>query len=121
MLAALLGDDTGMLYFLEEPEAGTHPTRLDLLVGLVENRVRFAGVQVIATTHSPQLLGYLSDESLVHALVAYQKDRESSQHLRRLYDFPDAEELIREQDIAELFAMGWFENMVAVSEEVTAE
>jgi len=117
LLAALLGDDSGMVYFLEDPETGLHPTRLHLLVGLIESRVEAGAIQVIATTHSPQLLGYLSDESLNDVLVAYRKDRQSSQHLRRLYDFPNAEQLVREQDVSELHSTGWFEDMIAFEDE----
>jgi len=113
LLAALLWDDSSMLYFLEDPAVGLHPTRVSLIVGLIESRVGYGALQVIATTHSPQLVGYLSDESLVHALVAYRKKSQLNQGLRRLYDFPNAEQLVKEQDVSELYSSGWFEHMIA--------
>ncbi|MCL2825183.1 MAG: hypothetical protein FWD57_14430, partial [Polyangiaceae bacterium] len=69
------------------------------------------------TTHSPQFVGYLSDESLVHALVAYRKDGVSGQRIRRLYDFPKAEKLVMVQEVSDLFASGWFETMIAFEDE----
>ena len=60
-LAAFLGPHRSSFYFFEELENGIHPTRLSLLLDLIENQVKNKGIQVVATTHSPQLLGRLSD------------------------------------------------------------
>ena len=70
-LASFLGPDTPSFYFFEELENGIHPTRLNLLLDLIENQVTTKNIQVVATTHSPQLLGCLSKESLEHASLVY--------------------------------------------------
>ena len=53
MLAALLGPDPARLYFFEEIDNGIHPSRLNLLIDLIEQQTAKGEIQVIATTHSP--------------------------------------------------------------------
>ena len=79
ILAALLGPEPASFYFIEELENGIHPTRLSLLVDLIESQTKRRGIQVVATSHSPLLLQFLSQESLEHASLVY-----------RLPDHPDA-------------------------------
>ena len=79
ILAAMFGPDPATVYFIEELENGIHPTRLGLLVELIESQTKRRGIQVIATSHSPQLLQFLSEESIEHASLVY-----------RLPDHPDA-------------------------------
>ena len=55
-LAAFLGPNPSQFYFFEELENGIHPSRLGLLLDLIETQVKEKGVQVVATTHSPELL-----------------------------------------------------------------
>ena len=56
MLAALLGPNPAQLYFFEEIDNGIHPSRLNLLIDLIEKQTAKGKTQVIATTHSPELL-----------------------------------------------------------------
>ena len=53
ILAALFGPEPASLYFIEEIENGIHPTRLALLVDLIEHQTRRRGIQIVATSHSP--------------------------------------------------------------------
>ena len=62
MLAALMGPDSAQFYFLEEIDNGIHPTRLNLLLQLLEQHAKQGKVQIVTTTHSPQLLAMLSPE-----------------------------------------------------------
>ena len=71
ILAALFGPEPALFYFIEEVENGIHPTRLGLLVDLIEHQTRRRGIQIVATTHSPQLLQFLSDESLENTSLLY--------------------------------------------------
>lgn len=59
ILAALLGPGPAQFYFFEEIENGIHPARLYLLLQLLEREVVKGRIQVIASTHSPQLLSLL--------------------------------------------------------------
>ena len=56
MLAVLLGPRKEKLIFMEEIETGLHPTRLHLLVELLEHSAAAEHLQVVGTTHSPQML-----------------------------------------------------------------
>jgi predicted ATPase len=102
ILAALLGPNPARFYFLEELENGIHPTRLHLLIQLIEQRVARGDVQVVATTHSPQLLGLVSKETLEHVSLVYRREGEASAQIRRLVDLPHAREILGEESLARL-------------------
>ncbi|WP_437898034.1 AAA family ATPase [Sorangium sp. So ce124] len=112
ILAALLDTDSAHFYFFEEIENGIHPTRLHLLVQLIEQQCRTRDVQVIATTHSPQLLGFLSPESRESALLIYRLRGADESSVRKVVDLPDLNRVLETQDLARLHASGWLEDMV---------
>ena len=103
-LAAFLGPHPSSFHFFEELENGIHPTRLALLLDLVENQVKNKNIQVVATTHSPQLLGRLSKDSLENASLIYRLDKEPDARIIRVLDMPDAKRLIRKYQADDLFA-----------------
>ena len=109
-LAAFLGPHPSSFYFFEELENGIHPTRLSLLLDLVENQVKNKNIQVVATTHSPELLGRLSKDSLEHASLIYRLPDEPDARIIRVLDMPNARPLIKKQRLAHLFASAWFEH-----------
>jgi AAA15 family ATPase/GTPase len=115
MLAALLGQKAARFYFFEELENGLHPTRLALLLQLIEQQTSEQRVQVVATTHSPQLLGLLGADARTHAVESYRLENTESTSLARLMDLPDAERIISEQGLARLHASGWIEDAVEFS------
>jgi predicted ATPase len=108
-LASFLGPETPSFYFFEELENGIHPTRLNLLIDLIENQVKNKNIQVVATTHSPQLLGRLSKEALEYASLVYRLPEGPDARIIRVLDVPHAKRLIKKQKLAHLFASGWFE------------
>jgi predicted ATPase len=109
-LAAFLAPRTSSFYFFEELENGIHPTRLSLLLDLIENQVKDRKIQVVATTHSPQLLGCLSNESLEHASFIYRLPDTPDAQIIRVLEMPNAERLVRKYKAADLLAEGWFES-----------
>ena len=109
-LAAFLGPHPSSFYFFEELENGIHPTRLGLLIDFIENQVKNKNIQVVATTHSPQLLVRLSKDSLENASLIYRLEKEPDARIIRVLDMPDARRLIKKQRLADLFASGWFED-----------
>jgi len=115
MVAALLGPESAQFYFFEELENGLHPTRLALLLQLIEQQTAGGDVQVVATTHSAQLLGLLGPEARSHAVESYRLEDTESTSLARLMDLPDAERIISEQGLARLHASGWIEDAVEFS------
>jgi predicted ATPase len=116
IIAALLGPDPARLYFFEELENGVHPTRLHLLLQLIEQQVSGTEVQVVATTHSPQLLGFLSEQARESASLVYRPSDRPDARIRRILDIPEARRVLEQHDLARLHASGWLENAVAFSE-----
>jgi predicted ATPase len=111
-VAAFLGPHRSSFYFFEGLEKSIHPTRLWMLLSLVENQVKNQNVQVVATTNSPQLLGLLSEESLEYAHLSYRLTDEPDARMIRMLDLPHARRLIKKQRLAHLFVTGWFESTV---------
>jgi len=116
MIAAMLGTRPAKFYFFEELENGIHPTRLNLLLQLVEQKVAGGEVQVVATSHSPQLLAFLSEKARESAALVYRLENRSDARIRRIIEIPEARRVLSEQDIARLHASGWLEDAVAFLE-----
>lgn len=112
LLAALIEPGDANFYFFEELEIGIHPNRLHLLSQFIESCVAKSHLQVAITTHSPQLLRFLSSETLEHTSLTYRNPESSFANIRRVLDLPDAHRIVAEQDIAELHDSGWMEDVM---------
>ena len=112
MLATLLDDDTTGLHFFEEIDNGIHPSRLRLLVELIESRTREKDIQVVTTTHSPELLAMVADSTFENTSVVCRRPDSSDAVIRRVADLPKAEELRRSQGLDRLHMSGWLEDAV---------
>jgi predicted ATPase len=114
VLAALLSPEPAHLYFFEELENGLHPARLHLLIELIEQCSAQRDLQVVATTHSPQLLRLLSAESRSNVAFVYRLQGRADAEIRRLGDLPEAaQRIIAEKDVGNLLGSGWFENIAS--------
>lgn len=113
VIAALLAPTAAKFYFFEEIDNGIHPTRLHLLLQLIEQQVAQRGIQVVATTHSPQLLAYLNEESRQHAALVYRNEGEHEGHITSIIDIPGIQEVMASNDLGKLMATGWLEDAVA--------
>lgn len=113
LIAALLGSQPGSFYFIEEVENGLHPARLSLLLDLIERQTGRAQTQIVASTHSPQLLRLLSKKSLESASLVYRLPDHYDAKILRIFDLPEQlRRVIQDNDIAQLYESGWFENTV---------
>jgi predicted ATPase len=115
-LAAFLGPNPSSFYFFEELENGIHPSRLALLLDLIEHQVKEKGIQVVATTHSPELLSRLSTLSLEHASLVFRLPDGPEARIVRVLELPEARRLLKNQKAATLFSAGWFETTAHFSE-----
>ena len=115
LLAALLYGDSSKLYFFEEIDTGIHPARLPLLVDLIERQTKKNRFQVITTTHSPDLLSCLSDDSFEHVSVVYRDHESVDSVIRPLSFLPKVRELRMSQGLQVLHGTGWFEDMMEFS------
>jgi len=113
IIAALMGPDAAKFYFLEEIDNGIHPTRLALLLQLIEQQTKLRGIQVVCTTHSPQLLAMLSDESRQHASLVYRLEGATDAKIIRIVDIPGAKEVLETNNLARLHESGWLEDAVS--------
>lgn len=109
ILLALRTAEPGSVILIEEIEFGLHPTRIRLLVEYLEAVTRERQIQVIATTHSPVVLEWLSAEALRSALVFGRTPEREGTVVRRLGDLPHFDEVVQRKGIDELFTTGWLE------------
>ena len=116
MIAALLGPEPAWFYFFEELENGIHPTRLHLLIQLIEKKVAEGTIQMVATTHSPQLFALLSPESRESASLVYRLEKAPDARIVRILDLPTATTVLKKEDPGRLFSTGWLEDAVAFAE-----
>jgi len=117
IIAALLGSDTAQFYFFEELDNGIHPSRLHLLLQLIERQISQQTIQIVATTHSPQLLRLLGTQSLEYASLTYRLSDRPDAQIKRIVDIPEARRVIYEQDLARLHESGWLEDAVNFTED----
>jgi predicted ATPase len=108
-LLALRTAEPGSVILIEEIESGLHPTRIRLLVEYLEAVTRERQIQVIATTHSPVVLQWLSDEALRSTIVFGRVPEHEGTIMRRLGDLPHFNEVVQKTGIDELFTTGWLE------------
>ncbi len=117
MLAALLGEDPAGLYVFEEIDNGIHPSRLRLLIELIESQTAKGHVQVLTTTHSPDLLSMVSDDTFKTTSVVCRRSDTNVAVIRPVAELPDAERLRGDQGLGRLHASGWLEDAVFFTEE----
>ena len=117
ILAALLGTDRPGLYVFEEIDGGIHPSRQHLLVDLIESQTAGGDIQVVTTTHSPDLLAMVGDETFKHTSVVCRNPDTANAVIRPVAALPNAEELRRSQGLRKLHATGWMENILYFSQD----
>ncbi len=70
--------------------------------------------QVIATTHSPQLLRLVDRETLTYTSLVYRLEDQPAGNIQQLTALPaPARDVLERQDRAQLNESGWFEDAVA--------
>ena len=116
LLAALFGENPAGLYFFEEIENGIHPSRMRLLIDLIERQTAEGRSQVVATTHSPTLLALVNDKTFENTSIVYRDEDSEDGVIRRVAALPKAAELRKSQGLGQLHAAGWMEDMLAFTE-----
>ncbi|MCY4080125.1 MAG: AAA family ATPase [Caldilineaceae bacterium] len=116
MLATLLGPNPDGLYFFEEIDNGIHPARQWLLLELIEKQAAKQGIQVITTTHSPDLLTLMNDETFKNTSVVCRLEDADDAIIRPVSELPRAGELRKSQGLNNLLSGGWMEDALAFTE-----
>ena len=113
MLAALLDRDRASLYVFEEIDNGIHPARLHLLADLIERQTAKGAVQVVTTTHSPELLSIVNDETFENTSVVCRVEDTNDAIIRSVASLPNARVLRESQGLGRLLTAGWMETVLA--------
>ena len=117
MLAALLGPDPARLYFFEEIEKSIHPSRIHLLLELIETQTKRRKIQVVATTHSPTLLTMMNDQTFGDASVVCRLPGATDAVIRPVRALPNAGKLGKKYGLGRLLEEGWMETALAFTED----
>ena len=115
MLAVLLGPNPAGVYFFEEIDNGIHPNRLWLLLDLIERQTAKNGIQVITTTHSPDVLNLISDKTFEKKSVVYRDEGSAGAIIRPVDSLPNARKLRNAQGLGKLHTSGWMEDMLTLT------
>ena len=121
VLTAILGAREHTTYFLEELETGLHPSRIWLLVRFIEEHVGKNELQVIATTHSPEVLDRISDRTFRDSTVVARVPGRASASAHRFTDLPDADRLRKARGLGKLLRNGWMEDVLYFEDKGEAE
>jgi predicted ATPase len=109
LAAAFFQTELPPLLAIEEVDNGVHASRLRLLVELLRSQAAQGKVQVIATTHSPIVLGWLKPEEHATTFYCRQDEQTGESRICPLTEIPRLADLSRKQPVSELFAEGWLE------------
>lgn len=110
MAAALLSDSGRSLFFFEEIDTGLHPSRMRVLIDLIERRVAESTLQVVTTTHSPDLLTLVGDKTFESTSVVYRPPGAGGSVIRPVSALPRIADLRKTQTLGRLHSAGWFED-----------
>ena len=116
ILAALLNSNEGGLYFFEEIDSGIHPNRLWLLAELIESQTQKGNVQVVTTTHSPEMLNSINETTFENTSVIYRDEKSADAIIRLVAELPNARELRKSQGMGRLHSGAWMETALAFTE-----
>ena len=109
-----VGQDGARTLVVEELENGINPSRIALLVQMIEQTVGADDqVQVIASTHSPSVLEYSSASTAESAVVIGWDDEAASSHVMQLRDLPGLSQAMETQSLGSLQAEGWLQSAAA--------
>ena len=117
ILAALLGNRPEGLLFFEEIDSGIHPARQSLLLELIEKQAAKGGIQLITTTHAPDLLTLVNDSTFESMSVICRLEDSHRAIIRSVAELPNAKELRRSgSGLGGLLREGWMETALAFTE-----
>jgi predicted ATPase len=113
LAAAFFQPSMPKILIIEEIEKGLHPSRLRLLLELMRSQSKRTGTQVFATTHSPTLLNWLTEEDRKTTFVCTRDAESGATKMRSLAEVPRLEELIKKNyNLDQLFEEGWLESVL---------
>ena len=117
MLAVLLGENSEGLYFFEEIDTGIHPARQWLLLELIEKQAAKNNIQIMTTTHAPDLLTFANDSTFENMSVVCRLEDSHDAIIRPVAELPDVKKLRKSgRGLGGLLTEGWMETALAFTE-----
>jgi predicted ATPase len=107
--AAFFQPDMPGIMTIEEIENGIHASRVRLLVDLLRSRASAGQTQVMATTHSPVVLAWLTASEYANTYFCKRDEATGESKVCALSEVPHFLEVVAKQPIADLLAEGWLE------------
>ncbi len=117
MLAVLLGENPQGLYFFEEIDTSIHPARQWLLLELIEKQAAKNNIQIMTTTHAPDLLTFVNDSTFENMSVVCRLEDSYDAIIRPVAELPNVRELRQDQGLGRLHESGWMENALFFTED----
>lgn len=121
ILASVLSPESPSLLCFEEIETGLHPIRVQLVSELLEKETTDGKPQILLTTHSPALLGWLGQKHRDFAYLAYRLPETAETRLKAFREISGLEEALHKAEASRLFESGWFEDAVFYAETKPSE
>ena len=109
ILTALLTRPTGSLLVIEEIDNGLHPSRSNMLLGMLKKVGQERGVDVLATTHNPALLDAMGTEMIPFISVAFRDHETGFSRLILLENIKQLPRLLSEGTVGKLSSRGLIE------------
>lgn len=113
---AAMGADKRTTLVIEEIENGINPTRLSLLIRMLEQATKAAihadesdAVQVIVSTHSPSILDYASRETIDNSIIIGWDHERMASNPVSISGIPNFEQVSSNSSLGELQAEGWLQ------------
>lgn len=117
VLAVLLSENPKGLYFFEEIDTGIHPARQWLLLELIEKQAAKNNIQIITTTHAPDLLTFVNDSTFENMSVVCRLEDSHDSIIRPVAELPDVKKLRQSgRGLGGLLTEGWMETALAFTE-----
>lgn len=108
-LAMLRTVPEGSTILLEEPDVGLHPNRIHLLTTNMLAAADERNLQIIATTHSAQLLDSLPADRRDAVYVVGRPEGAAGSIVRRAVDLPGIEDVLARRGFEYLLSSAWME------------
>lgn len=112
IVTALFQPEAPRVLLIEEVENGIHATRLRLLIDALRQMSAESQPQVIATTHSPQLLGALTPEDYTHVVFVSRDPETGDSSIRPVLQIPSFSDAVKRKAFDQLLSEGWLEASV---------
>ena len=112
ILAALLARNPVGLHVFEEIENGIHPSRLRLLLDMIESQTTKGRTQVVTTTHSPGLLSMVGDATFDSTAVVVRRPHVNDSVIASVANLGDAKNLRESRGLGRLLESNWLEDAV---------